>query len=117
VQLLVLTIVGPPVATALRPTTVFLGEENIVLDIVATGLYNSKWLSCSVAGVLLPGTLLEDAGEQFVRCVVPSTWVVSAAAGAPPGEATFVPVEASNDGQMFSESGLELRLVASGQLQ
>jgi hypothetical protein len=98
---------------------VFLGEENIVLDVVATGLYDSEWLRCSAAGVLLIGTFHVDplSGEQFVRCIVPATWILSTAVGASPTEGALIDVEVANDGQRFSTSGLQLRLAALGQLQ
>jgi hypothetical protein len=107
------------VAKEVRPTTVFQGETNFALDVVATGLYDSEWLRCSAAGVLLKGTFQEDpkSGEQFLRCIVPATWILSAAVNATPAEGATINVEVSNDGQRFSTSGLQLRLAPLGQLQ
>jgi len=114
-----LYVVGLPVPSAVLPTTVFVGEQDFVVDIVAEGLYDSEWISCRVAGIVLKGTFHEDpaTGTQYVRCVVPSTWLLSKAVGAPFALSAVVSVEASNDGQLFSASGLELALAGPGQLQ
>ena len=114
-----LVVVGIPEPTAVEPTVVFVGEEGIVVDVFAVGLWDSEWLSCGVAGLRLSGAFHEDpdTGAQFVRCIIPSTQFLRAATGTAPGEAGAVAVEVSNDGQLYSAAGLQLLLASPEQLQ
>jgi len=117
---LALVAVGTPLPVAVVPTTVLLGEVDIVVDVIATALWDSEWLACRVAGSLgLRGTLHEnpDTGEQFVRCIIPSTQFLRAVTGAAPGEQGHVQVEIANDGQTFSTRGLEVLLARADQLR
>ena len=50
-------VVSVPKPTALEPSTIFIGEREIELDVTATVLWDSEWLSCKVAGLRIPGTV------------------------------------------------------------
>lgn len=112
-----LSVAGLPLPVAVYPSAVFIGEVDVTIQVKATGVWNTKWLSCSTNGLSLAGTYSESSlGEQFVTCVLPSTQYLRAASGTSSVDSASIIVELSNDGQLFSSVGLEVLLTNADQV-
>lgn len=54
------TVAEAPVVTRITPVLLFVGEADVVLVVEATGLVENPDLTCSLAGVRVPGRYRED---------------------------------------------------------